>query len=220
MHDEAAQSGEPRRVATAARLDLHAVALVGLAIGAVGAGWLAGLGIDALFGGTRNREYWDLGQYLPYTVFGLAVWAWRWLPIRARHAADPAGEAASTIRRSFLLVILAGSVIGGIASLALVLYRLFGSILGAGLGGNAVSELSAPIGTLLAAVVVSAYHGQLLRRDIALHEATGKAPGMAPEVGGTVQRTIVLRGPAGADLGQAVDALRAVLPPGHTLDED
>lgn len=220
MHDEAAQSGDTERVAAATRLDLHAVALIGLAFGAVGAGWLAGLGIDALLGGTRNRDYWDLGQYLPHAVFGSALWAWRWLPIRARQAADPAGEAASTIRRSFLLVILAGSVIGGVAALALVLYRLFGSILGAQLGGNAVSELSGPIGALLVAVVVAAYHGQVLRRDIALQEAAEKAQQAAPPAEGAVQRTLVLRGPAGADLGAAVDALRAALPPGHTLGED
>jgi hypothetical protein len=222
LHREALESDDPHRPALAVRLDLHAVSLVGLAFGAVGAGWLVGLGVDAVLGGTRGRDGWELAEFVPMTVLGLAVWAWRWLPIRARYAADPDGESASTIRRAFLLLILAGSVIGAIAALALVLYRLFGSLLGANLAGNAVSELSTPLGMLLAAGVVAAYHGLALRRDMARHDAAQRARAAegaqtAPQP--TASRRLVLSGQTGAEVEAALAALRDALPPGVNLDE-
>ena len=115
----------------------------------------------------------ELANFVPLTVIGLAVWVWRWWPrIQARHSADQQVEAASTIRRSFLVVILGASVIASLGSLAFVLYRLFGSLLGADLGGGGLPELSAPIGALVAAGGVALYHGQALRRDLALRAAS------------------------------------------------
>ncbi len=227
MHEEALQADDPSRAVVATRLDLHAVALVGLAFAAVGTGWLVGVLIDVLLGGSRTVSgfgFWraELANFVPYVVLGLVVWIWRWWPIQARHAADPTGEAASTIRRSFLLIILAASVISAIGSLALVLYRLFGSLLGANLGGNTVSELSTPVGALVAAAAVALYHGLALRRDLALRAAATPVPttesptAAAPAVEG---RALVLRGPPDGDLEAAVGALRDALPPGFTLDE-
>lgn len=228
MHEEALQADDPSRAVVATRLDLHAVALVGLAFAAVGTGWLVGLLVDVLLGGSRTVSgsgFWraELANFVPYAVLGLVVWVWRWWPVQARYAADPEGEASSTIRRSSLLIILAASVVSALGSLALVLYRLFGILLGAGLGGNAISELSAPVGALVAAAAVALYHGLALRRDLALRAAAAPAPiteppsAAAPAAAG---RALVLYGPLDGDLDAAVGALRDALPPGFRLDED
>ncbi|MEX1156764.1 MAG: DUF5671 domain-containing protein [Chloroflexota bacterium] len=222
MHEEALAADDPSREAVATRLDLHAVALVGLAFAAVGTGWLVGLLIDIAMGGPRTlggSGFWraELANFVPYTLIGLAVWVWRWWPIQARHQADPPAEAASTIRRSFLLVILAASVITSLGSLAYVLYRLFGSLLGANIGGG-ILELSMPLGALVAAGAVALYHGLALRRDLALRAAS-EAEQSATPVEERSRRSLVLLGPPDGDSDAALGALREALPPGFTLDE-
>jgi len=219
MHGEALEADESERALTATRLDLHAVALVGLGFAMVGISWLVGLMIDVLLGGSRTVSgfgVWrsELARYVPYAVLGLGVWVWRWWPVQARHAADPAREAASTIRRSFLLVILAVSVITSLGSLAVVLYRFFGSLLGANLVGNPVSELSLPLGILIVAVGVALYHGLALRGDLDL-----RAEASAPTEPMPSRRGLVLIGPPGSDLDGTVEALRSGLPEGYRLDE-
>ena len=224
MHEEALEADDPSREAVAARLDLHSVALVGLAFAAVGTGWLVGLLIDVALGGSRTvggSGFWraELANFVPFTLIGLGVWVWRWWPIQARHQADPAAEAASTIRRSFLLVILAASVITSLGSLAYVLYRLFGSLLGANLGGGGILELSMPIGALLAAGGVALYHGLALRRDLALRAAIEPEAPVVMPVAERSRRSLVLFGPPDGDSDAALGALREALPPGFTLDE-
>jgi hypothetical protein len=116
------------------------------------------------------------------------------------------------------MIILAASVIASLSSMALILYRLFGTILGANLGGNAASELSTPIGALVVAGAVALYHGQVLRRDMAVRaaEAAPEEPSTGPAEAG---RRLVLVGPTGSDLDATVAGLRADLPPGYRLDE-
>ncbi len=220
MRDETRQLDDSSRVATALRLDLHAVALVGLAYGAVGTGWLLGLLIDLLLGGERTASpdgFWrvELATYVPYAILGSIAWAWKWWQARARQSADPLGEAGSMVRRSFLLIVLAASIVAGLGSLAVVLYRLFGSLLGANLSGNPVSELSTPSGILIVAVAVALYHGLALRRDLALR--AGAAP--PPTEPAAPQRSLVLSGPPGSDLDGTLEALRGGLPDGYRLDE-
>lgn len=220
MSREASEAGDPARIATAVRLDQHANAIVALGYGAVGLGWLLGLLLDLLLGGDRATSgSWrdDVSTFAPMALIGSAAWLWWWWRIQARQRADAAGEAASTVRRSYLLIILAASVIASLGSAALILYRLFGSVLGANLGGNPASELSAPIGALLVAGAVGLYHGRALRQDAALHRSEAKAPSEAPlPTGG---RALILSGPAGGELDAAVTALREALPPGYRLDD-
>jgi uncharacterized protein DUF5671 len=222
LSNEAAVSGDPQREDTAVRLDLHAVALVGLGFGAVGFAWLLGLAVDVLFGGNRTvgDGVWrsELAIFVPLALIGSGVWLWRWWRIQARHAAQPAAEASSTVRRSYVLLILAASVIASLGSAALVLYRLFGAILGANLGGNTVGELSTPIGVLVVAGIVAMYHGQVLRKDLALRPAEVQPEG-ATAGSAAAQRRLVLIGEPGSDLGLALADLRTHLPPGYRLDE-
>jgi len=161
-------------------------------------------------------------------IVGLTVWAWHWSGVLARRRHDPDGEANSTIRRAFLYLTLGVGGVVALASATLVLYRLVGSVLGARLGGDAVSELSTPIGAAVMAAIVLAYHGILLRADQRRRpvEAPAGAPGPAasPEPDAAAEpgregarRPLDLVGPVGADFEAALGAARASLPGGFDL---
>jgi len=235
----ASASGETGRAALADRLERHFVAGVGLAFGAVGVGWVAGLAIDVLFGGNRAFGHawrFELGQFLAFAVMGLPLWTWNWTRLTARRTADPTGEAGSAVRRTYLLLAVGAAILSTLGSLAIVLYRLVSTLLGAGLGGNAVSELSTPLGALAVAAAVVVYHGLALRSDQAIRapEAASAAPAIGavpvaavPDGPSTaaapgelaVRRTLVLTAPADADIGETMTALRGALPEGQSLDE-
>jgi hypothetical protein len=222
MRGEALQHDDGGNSVTAERLQLHVVAAVGLAFGAVGTAWLLGIFVDVLLGGTRTASdgLWraELPTFVPYAVIGSAVWLWKWSGAIKRLATDPQGEAGSIVRRTYLLIARAASVIASIGSLGLILYRLFGSILGVSLSGNPISELSTPTGILLVAVAVAAYHGVAQRRDSAIRAAQAQWSA-APQAVPTPARRLILSGPLDANLDQAISGLRATLPPGYLLEE-
>jgi hypothetical protein len=235
--DESRRSPVPGRAISVARLDAYLLALIGLAFGGVGLGWLVGLAIDALLGGQRlslgGGDGWrrELASYLPAAVLGLALWAWRWSGVIRRTSADPVGEAASTARRAALLLVLAVSLIVAVSSLALILYRLFNSLLGLPLGGGIVSELSTPAGALLVSAAVAAYHGTLVRADAQLRaRSAARAPApvgarvpMAPSTPApsmpAASRSLVLRAASPAELEAVLSAIRSGLPAGARLDD-
>ena len=139
----------------------------------------------------------------------------------------------SAVRRAALLIVLAASMIAGLASLALILYRLFGFLLGAGLSGDADRRAQHPDGILVVAIAGGLYHGLALRRDQALAQAAPAPTGMSrqqneeePEwesEGGPVLTPgidLTLRGPDGADLDEVLTTVRANLPKGYRLERD
>jgi hypothetical protein len=221
MADEAASFGSAERLETEGRLQLYPVALVGLAFAATATAWLIGILIDVALGGERiisgsegpRRE---LAQFVPFALIGVAVWIWRWNTVRSRWAVDPVGEAASTTRRTMLLIVLAAGIGAGVISIGIILYRLFGSAFGLAQAGDPVSELSLPVGVVLVAAVVVLIHGSHLRRDQSLREGLD-APAAEPAA---VARSTVLRltGAANADLSSTIEALRQHLPPGYALE--
>jgi hypothetical protein len=230
---EAGRSGLPGRPMSVARLEEYLVSLIGLAFGAVALGWLFGLAIDALLGGNRvavSGSDWKLetASFMPAAVLGLALWAWRWSWVVVQSSADPVSEAGSSIRRTALLAVLAVSIIASVASLGLILYRLFGSLLGIEFGENIVSALSTPVGALVVAAAVATYHGLLVRRDSELRAQQAGAAAATPELLAAVpavepvaivQRTLVLRAASAAELDAAVQMIRAGLPLGTRLDD-
>jgi len=222
----AADTAAPAR---ADRLIAYPTALVGLAFGAVAVARLLGVLLDTLLGsgplvsgaGASERA---VAEFVPYALIGIGVWLWHWSRMSAAHRATPVADAASTIRRAALLIALAVAILAGVASLGVILYRLFGTVFGLDAPGDVVAELSTPIGALIVAAAVAAYHGQLLRRDGALRAEADEAPAMdaaptsiAPELG------LRLTGPPGAD----PEAMRAVarsladhVPEGYELRDD
>lgn len=223
LRREASISDVPGRIADARRLESYPASLVGLAIGAVAVGWLIGLLIDVLLSGNRTLvgdvfSQRELAQFVPFAVLGSAVWIWNWSAVGRQYAEDPAIEAASAMRRTSLLLVLGASVLSGIASLGLILYRLFGTLFGVDQTGNTVSELSTPVGALIVAVAVAAYHAMALRRDQALRaRSEAAAEGLAVDA---APSTITLRlsGPADVDLDATLTQLRGQLPTGFQLE--
>jgi uncharacterized protein (TIGR03083 family) len=175
------------RIATAARLADHAVALVALGFAATGSAWLLGLLIDVALGGTRTAvgQPWtsELAGYLPAALLGSGLFAAMWRSISRRERADVVAEAASPIRRAALLLAIAASVVALLVSASLILYRLFSSIFGVQEPGSTVSILSTPLGVLAVAAVILAASAGLLRRDVRRVPA-GTAPGLAGLVPG------------------------------------
>ena len=221
MEGEAVAMGSSERLDTERRLQLYPMALVGLAFGATATAWLISILIDVVLGGDRQLSGgagWrrELAQFVPFAVLGIGVWVWRWSAVRSRRALDPVGEAASTTRRATLLVVLAVGIGAVVISTGFILYRLFGSIFGLTQAGDPISELSLPLGVLVVAGAVAAFHGSQLRRDQALRDraVTSSAEPAA------VARTVSLRltTPAGADPQASVAALQQHLPPGFSLE--
>lgn len=222
LRGEASVSDAPGRFQTARRLEGYATSLVGLAAGGVATAWLIGVLIDVLFSGSRvlgGADFWqrELAQFAPFAVLGGVVWIWNWSELSRRRAQAPMVEAASTTRRATLLLVLAASILAGIATLGVILYRMFGTLFGVDLPGNAIAELSRPLGGLIVAAALAAYYGVALRRDQALRAAADAvAAEAAPTRPSTV--TLSLSAPGDVDLEPMLAQLRGQLPAGYVLD--
>lgn len=232
MRAESMEADGPDWIATVDRLDAGGVALVGLVAGAIGGGGALGLLIDIALGGNRtDGSFWraELSGFLALAFIGSVLWLWNWLRLQGRRAAAPTVEAGSTVRRSYLLIVVAGALISSLGSLAFVLYRLFNAVLQVDQFDNSASALSAPLGALVVAGALALYHGLAVRRDQTMRaRATGDAaeavqePAERVPVAGavtTVRRVLVLSGPPTADLDGTVAALRAALAPELSLDD-
>jgi hypothetical protein len=225
MRAESMEADGPGWIATVDRLDGSVVALVGLVATSVGVGGLTGLLIDVLLGGNRaDSDFWrrEAAGYLAIAFPGAVMWLWNWARLQGRHAAAPGVEAGSTVRRAYLLIVVAVALIVSLASLAYLLYRLFGAILEVELSDNTASAISAPLGALLVAAALAIYHGVAVRRDQALRGAALAAAQIAAPAGvptPPARRVLVLSGPPGTDLETTVAALRAALAPELQLED-
>lgn len=214
---EARASGLVGRIEATARLSLYPIALVGLAFAAVGSARFGGAIITGLFSRTTlGGGRWlveAVAANVPFIVIGAGVWWWAWRGITARVAADPAAEAASTIRRTTILAALAGSVLSVIGAAAIVLYRLFGGLFGVPQPGDPIAEVSVPLATLVVALAVGGYHLLLLRTD------QSRAPVEPDEVVAPRPSVAVrISGPAGSDVRATLSGLRGGLPEGFELE--
>ena len=205
------------------RLVAYPTASVGLAFGAVGIGRLLGQLIETLFDGRRVVVGGEVAleivaDFVPYAVLGIGVWLWQWSRITRARRVDPIGEGASTVRRAALLLVLAVAVLAGVAALGAILYQLFGRLFGI----DAQGDVGVPLGALLAALAVAAYHGQLLRADAGPRESvpTPSTDAVAAE---PPQLPLVLVGPPGTDPAELTGvrlALEEQLPDGYRLRDD
>jgi hypothetical protein len=221
----------------ARRVDAYIVALLGLSLGGSGLAWLIGKAITVVFSSGRSITSAggdsELAGFLAYTLVGSLTWLGAINVISRWRSALGLGEARSTARRAYLLLAIAGSLLGGVSAMVLLLNRLFGSILGAAGPANLATELATPIGVLVMALLIAGLHYRWLRRDqrdLAIERTNVQLESMAaaraeapaevvPAPAPRAQRRLVVTGPAGADLGAAVAGLRAALPEGYGLDE-
>jgi len=229
MRAEAAAADASGRTATVDRLDAYAVSLIGLGAAAGGVAGLLGLVLDSILGGNRaDLDFWraDVARFLAISAIGTVLWLWHWTRVQQRSAVAPAVEAESTLRRAYLLIVVAASLITTLGTLAYLLYRLVSAILQVDSSDNVASAVAMPLAALLVAAAVAIYHALVLRRDQALRAATAaEAPIVetetaAADVQHPARRTLVLSGPPGADLDTTVAAMRAALGPELRLEEE
>ena len=226
LRGEALASDDEGRIGTIDRLDAAVASLVGLATTSFGVGGLLTLVFDGLLGGNRlsGQLYRsELATYLGAGLIGSVIWLWHWARLQRRSATSPGAEAGSTLRRAYLLIIVAAAVITSLGSAAYLLYRLVSAILGVEQFDNVASSVAPALASLATAAVLAIYHSLVLRRDQALRGAAAEEEGLrdgaeAPALPPS-QRILVLTGPAGTDLEQTVTAMRAALGPDLRLED-
>lgn len=220
---EAAAVGGAIRLRAAVRVSDLATAALGLAFVAAGTAWALGLILDFAVGGGRTagigvgwRE--ELDQVIAWALVGLPAWLIGWRPALDRAAADPVAEALSAARRAFLFLVSGVALVAAAGSLAFILYRGFRLLLGLE-GGSFVSDVSGPLGILVIALVVLAYHALLVRGDARLRAARTVEPAITPAAPVAVapRQELLLSGPPDVSLDEVTDRLRAALPAGWTL---
>ena len=233
MRAESMAVEDAGRAATVDRLDASAVSLIGLGAAAGGAGGLLGLLFDIALGGNRSDlDFWraDVARFLALGAIGAVLWLWNWTRLQRRSAVSPAGEADSTIRRAYLLIVVAAALITSLGTVAYLLYRLVSAILQVDQFDNTASAIAMPLGALVVAAVLAIYHALVLRGDQALRAAAAAGAAGAPsaevevakpaEVTTPLRRRLVLSGPPGADLETTVAAMRAALGPDLRLEDE
>ena len=215
IHHEAESIPEAGWRVSVGRLIGYLSALAGLAFASAGLALLLGLLFDLLLGGNRVAvlppDLWrgEVSGYAAVTLVGGLAWLWYWYAALRRMAADPVAERASLSRRAYLYIVLAATIVGLLGSLAVVLYRFLGWVLGITGGASLISDISVALGVVIVAGLLLAYHVLTLRQD--LREAAEHLP---------AQRIVrlTLRLPNDVDPEQAVEELRRHLPPGVELE--
>jgi hypothetical protein len=187
-------SGAQRSVATrrALRLVTSGVALAAAAsgIGVVINATLA-MTVSPLAGsGTRTLLLGGISSLL----VGGPVWWRAWKPKRQPHSVDaiPPG------RRVYLVAFFGISAVVALVALLVIGYRLFEFLLGDVSGGSLLDRIRAPLGLLVAAGLVAAYHFALWRRERALPGA------VAPSGEQTIHQVTLVTGSDPDALSKAI----------------
>jgi hypothetical protein len=129
-------------------------------------------------------------------VVGGPVWWRAWRPARQPHTADsiPPG------RRVYLVAFFGISAVVALIALLVIGYRLFEFLLGDVSGGSLLDRIRAPLGLLVAAGFVAAYHFSLWRREHALLAAA------SPATARTIGQVILVTASDPAPLARAITA--------------
>lgn len=177
-------SGNARSVATR-RAGLLVTAGVALAAAASGIGVVINAALAMAVsplagGGTRTLLLGGLSSL----VVGGPVWWRAWQPAKQPRtaAAIPPG------RRIYLTVFFGVSAVVALIALLVIGYRLFEFLLGDVSGGSLLDRVRAPLGLLIAAGFVAAYHFALWRRERVLLAAV--APAAPPA--GTLEHVVLV----------------------------
>jgi hypothetical protein len=142
-------------------------------------------------GGTRTLLLGGISSL----VVGGPVWWRAWNPLEQRHSKSPLTPA----RRVYLVVFFGISAVVALIALLVIGYRLFEFLLGDVSGGSLVDRIRAPLGLLVAAALVAAYHFILWRRERFI-----PAPQPAQATARTIGRITLVTGTAGEALAARV----------------
>jgi hypothetical protein len=189
-------SGTHRSVATR-RAGLLVTSGIALAAAASGIGVVINaalaMAVSPLAGsGTRTLLLGGISSLL----VGGPVWWRAWKPGRQPHSVDaiPPG------RRVYLVAFFGISAVVALVALLVIGYRLFEFLLGDVSGGSLLDRIRAPLGLLVAAGLVAAYHFALWRRERALLGA------VAPSGAQTIDRVTLVTGSDPGGLATAISA--------------
>jgi hypothetical protein len=213
---EAAGIGFPLPLVTAQRLFSYPMAFLGLLLGSAGLAMLLGELFEVVTGADNWRT--DVGWPLGLTVAGGVLWGWHWRATSARFAREPVAEQLSPARRVYLFVVLGVALVVLVIGLAITVYQVLQLVLGVSDTARLAAEIALPLGITLTTLVVSAYHGLLLRRDLAVRATTERVEMVnQAETVARTQVALVLTGPADDDVTAVIDALRRQLPEGYDI---
>lgn len=228
LEAEAAVTADRTLVAAVRRRVNFLAAAVGIAVGGAGSAWVLGLLLDIVLGGVRTivagRDTWgsELSQYAAFAIVGTPLWLWQWAAALRRRSSEPEVEAMSTERRAYLYLVIAGALTSSISAAALIVYRIFGIVLGARVPASPISDLSTPFGIAVVAAGIVAYHALALRADMRLRAVLGAAPAAEaaeaapPErLAGAVEVPVIVSSPPGTDPEAVVAMLQDRLPAGY-----
>lgn len=170
---------ETRRSAATRRAGLLVTSGVALAATASGIGVVINAALAMAVsplagGGTRTLLLGGISSLL----VGGPVWWRAWSPERPPRSA----EAVAPGRRVYLVVFFGLSAAVALIALLVIGYRIFEFLLGDVSGGSLLDRVRAPLGLLVAAGLVAAYHFALWRRERALLAAA--APTGGPRIEG------------------------------------
>lgn len=129
-------------------------------------------------------------------VVGAPVWWLHWRPTRRL----PAEEITYQGRRVYLIAVFGISAVVALIALLVVGFRIFEFLLDATTGASLIDRVRAPLGLLLATVLVFAYHFAVWRRDRALIASQGLAPGRR------IARVVLVAADDAPELARAIEA--------------
>lgn len=218
LRDEASERG-PDALAAAERIALHLLALIGIVFLAVGAARLIGLVLELTVGGVPvdDGSRADLVWCVAQVVVGIGLWLPGWGAIVRRRAAAPLRERLAPDGRAYLLLVVAGALVAGIPSTVFVAFRVIDTALG-GRAADLASDIAIPIGAVVVAAILTAYHARLVVADQRLAPQE-TAPSLEASKTASASLTLVLRGPSRAELEAVAASIRERLPGGVSLDD-
>jgi hypothetical protein len=216
MLEEAARATEGVRQATVRRVYVYAIALIGLALAAYGLAGLIAVAIDRV-GAESNAvivasgDPWraEAANLAALTIVGAVAWLWHWSQAQGWLRANATAEREAAVRRAYLFITIAGSVVALLVSLAIVIYRVFAELLGVEATQRLAEELGQPLAVLVVAIALLAYHGLLLRADLAA------SPGDASDAQTTIH--LIVSGPADVDPSAVIAVIQESLPAGYRV---
>jgi hypothetical protein len=168
-HIEAA--GDQVRQSSLKRLYNYVLAFIGLVVSFVGVATLFSFIIDMVTGSgilMSDSTRGSLATSISSLIVGLPLWLVTWRPMQAEAMAQgEMGDHArrSVIRKTYLYLVLFGSVIGGMATAVGLVYQLIRPVLTGDPGSNFVSDILNLLQLLFLFGVVLMYHLNVLRQD-------------------------------------------------------
>lgn len=197
----------------------YGLSALGLAFAAIGSVSLGRIVFDLLSSDAgviaRPDDWWrgQLASAFGILSVGLALWLWHWLAISQRTHVSPETERQSTVRQAYLFLVFGASTIALIIAAAITAYLILERALGVTEAGRLLADLSEPLSACIVALMIGAYHGNILRQEVSLSQILERGePAERPR-----RLELILEGPPDGDLSAIAHSLAAQVPAGYRL---